>query len=88
MAGRMQRAVEDYEPGLIHPKLGALRLDVSVGYGCFPRDGLDGTALISRADARMYEDKTERKLGTLADRSRPLPEFAPPPELAPLERAA
>ncbi len=66
MADRMQRAVEDYEPGLIHPKLGALRLDVSIGCGCFPCDGLDGTALISRADARMYEDKTERKLGTLA----------------------
>jgi diguanylate cyclase (GGDEF)-like protein/putative nucleotidyltransferase with HDIG domain len=74
MAARMQRAVEDYNPGLVHPKLGALRLGVSIGFGCFPTDGLDGAALISRADAQMYDDKTERKLRTLApDRSRVQP---------------
>ena len=80
MAERLQVAVEEYDPGLIHPRLGALRLGVSIGYACFPADGLDGAALISRADTQMYDNKTERKLGTLADRSRSFP--------VPLERAA
>ena len=66
VAERLQSAVENYEPGLIHPRLGALHLGVSIGYGCFPADGTDFASLIADADAHMYREKTERKLGRLA----------------------
>ena len=83
LMARLQSAVEDYDPGLLHPRLGALRLGVSIGYGCFPGDGTDFPALIAAADTNMYREKTERKLGKLADPDRQLlgPEF-------PLPRAA
>jgi len=70
LAVRLQQAVEKYEPGLLHPRLGALHLGVSIGYGCFPADGQDFTTLISAADTHMYREKTERKLGTLAGSDR------------------
>ncbi len=70
LAERLQAAVESYEPGLIHPRLGALHLGVSIGYGCFPADGTDFTSLIAAADAHMYREKTERKLGRLAGEGR------------------
>jgi diguanylate cyclase (GGDEF)-like protein/putative nucleotidyltransferase with HDIG domain len=70
LAERLQAAVEGYEPGLIHPRLGALHLGVSIGYGCFPADGTDFAALIAAADAHMYREKTERKLGSLAGEGR------------------
>lgn len=66
LAQRLQKAVEEYDPGLLHPRLGALHLGVSIGYGCFPADGEDFTALVSTADTSMYREKTERKLGALA----------------------
>jgi GGDEF domain-containing protein len=62
--------VVEYDPGLFHPKLGALRLGVSIGVGCFPEDGGDCATLLSVADANMYQNKTERKLGQMADRNR------------------
>ena len=71
LAERLQVAVEGYEPGLIHPRLGALHLGVSIGYGCFPSDGTDFASLIADADAHMYREKTERKLGSLAGEGRP-----------------
>lgn len=70
LAARIQMAVECYEPGLIHPRLGALHLGVSIGSGCFPADGPDFTSLIAAADSHMYREKTERKLGKLADPDR------------------
>ena len=70
LAVRLQAAVESYEPGLIHPRLGALHLGVSIGYGCFPADGTDFASLIAAADAHMYREKTERKLGSLAGEGR------------------
>ncbi len=70
LAERLQSAVENYEPGLIHPRLGALHLGVSIGYGCFPADGTDFASLIADADAHMYREKTERKLGRLAGEGR------------------
>ena len=73
LAERLQAAVEDYDPGLIHPRLGALHLGVSIGYGCFPADGTDFASLIADADAHMYREKTERKLGRLAGEGRTLP---------------
>ena len=66
LAKTLQKAVEEYDPGLIHPRLGALHLGVSIGYACFPKDGDDFTTLVSTADASIYREKTERKLGTLA----------------------
>ena len=69
MLHRIKKAVEGYDTGLIHPRLGALRLGVSVGFACFPHDGTDCGTLLSVADAHMYEDKAERKLGSLIDRA-------------------
>ena len=34
---------------------------ISVGRGCFPDDGSDAEALLSRADKDMYRVKRERK---------------------------
>ncbi len=70
LADHLQAAVENYDPGLIHPRLGALHLGVSIGYGCFPGDGTDFASLIADADAHMYREKTERKLGRLAGEGR------------------
>lgn len=70
LAARIRLAVDSYEPGLIHPRLGALHLGVSIGWGCFPADGSDFTSLIAAADSHMYREKTERKLGKLADPDR------------------
>ncbi len=67
MSHRLHAAVLAYDPGLHHEELGALRLGVSIGFGCFPADGSDCTALISAADSRMYRQKTQRKLGRLAE---------------------
>jgi predicted signal transduction protein with EAL and GGDEF domain len=69
MADRLQASVEEYDPRLIHQKLGALRLGASIGYACFPSEGRDCAALIARADSGMYTNKTERKLGALVDRT-------------------
>jgi diguanylate cyclase (GGDEF)-like protein len=66
MAQRLQCAVERYNPGLNHPKLGALRVGASVGFACFPVDGQSFASLLSVADSRMYAEKTERKLSALA----------------------
>ena len=66
LAARIRLAVEAYEPGLLHPRLGALHLGVSIGWGCFPADGSDFTSLIAAADSAMRREKTERKLGQLA----------------------
>ena len=70
LASRIREAVEAYEPGLLHPRLGALHLGVSIGMGCFPIDGSDFTGLLTAADSTMYREKTERKLGNLADPDR------------------
>ena len=82
MAARIQRDVEEYDPGLIHEKLGALRLGVSIGSACFPRDGQDCASLLSAADSQMYHDKTEHKLGRLVDKTRPASADDPPLSLA------
>ncbi len=73
LADRLQSAVERYEPGLDHPRLGALHLGASVGYACFPADGADFASLMADADAHMYREKTERKLGRLAGEGRTPP---------------
>jgi diguanylate cyclase (GGDEF)-like protein/putative nucleotidyltransferase with HDIG domain len=66
LAERIQKAVEQYDPGLTHPQLGALRLGVSIGYACYPGDSDDYTSLFAIADTRMYSNKTERNLRRLA----------------------
>ena len=68
MAQRLQEIVLGYDPGLFHERLGNLSLGVSIGFGCFPQDGLDCAALLSAADGQMYHNKAERKLGILAGR--------------------
>ena len=78
MAARIQQAVEQYDPALTHEKFGALHVGASVGYACFPADGLTCTELLATADAGMYSRKTERKLQKLAN----------PDELRDLPRAA
>ncbi len=70
LAQKIQQAVEAYDPDLIHPKLGALHLGVSIGVACFPHDGEDCATLLSAADTQMYHQKTERKLGKLAGREK------------------
>ncbi|MGC8667762.1 MAG: HD domain-containing phosphohydrolase [Chthonomonadales bacterium] len=70
MARRLQEAVAQFDPALVHPRLGAIRLGVSVGYACYPGDGADCASLLAVADTRMYNQKTERKLGLLAHRTR------------------
>ena len=70
MCQRLEEGVTGYDPGLFHPRLGNLRLGVSIGYGCFPGDGTDCAGLLSAADSQMYHNKTERKLGSLASRDR------------------
>lgn len=66
MARSIHQAVEAYDAGLIHYKLGKLRLGLCIGYACFPQDGKDYATLLSTADANMYRFKTERKLRMLA----------------------
>jgi diguanylate cyclase (GGDEF)-like protein/putative nucleotidyltransferase with HDIG domain len=77
----LQEEVESYNPGLVHEKIGALHLGVSIGYACFPHDGLDCAALLSVADSRMNHHKTERKLGTLATKDRQQQADPPMPPL-------
>lgn len=67
MAQRLEEAVQRYDPGLFHPRLGALRIGVSVGCACYPSDGMDCATLLTVADVAMYRLKTERKLGQLAE---------------------
>jgi diguanylate cyclase (GGDEF)-like protein/putative nucleotidyltransferase with HDIG domain len=66
VARTLQHAIEAYNPGLFHERLGVLRLGVSAGVASFPADGADFATLVSVADAHMYQNKTERKLGRLA----------------------
>ena len=66
----VQEAVAAYDPQLRHGRLGDLRVDVSVGYACFPQNGTDCATLLSVADASMYANKTERKLQTLSGMER------------------
>ena len=74
MCQRLAAAVAAYDPHLVHEPLGALRLGVSIGFGCFPTDGPDCATLISAADSRMYRQKTQRKLGRLAEPKPDVPE--------------
>ncbi|MBB6051205.1 diguanylate cyclase [Armatimonas rosea] len=66
VADTIRRVISLYDPGLQHPRLGALHLGVSIGAACFPEDGTDCTSLLSHADQHMYEDKTDRKLRSMA----------------------
>jgi diguanylate cyclase (GGDEF)-like protein/putative nucleotidyltransferase with HDIG domain len=65
---KIQEAVDNYDPGLIHYRLGNLKVGVSIGYGCYPTDADSFAGLVSVADQRMYEQKNERKLFGLSDK--------------------
>ncbi len=56
VTGRLLEAVE--EP--IHLETGTVRLSASVGAALYPDDAESFEALVSRADARMYEQKRRR----------------------------
>ncbi len=56
VTGRLIEAVE--EP--IHLETGTVRLSASVGAALYPDDAESFEALVSRADARMYEQKRRR----------------------------
>ena len=58
--------MEAYDPGLVHPKLGSLRIGASLGWSSYPEGGSDCTTLLASADSAMYRNKTERKLRRLA----------------------
>lgn len=66
VAETIQLCIGQYDPGLHHPRLGSLRLGVSIGVSCFPEDGTDCPTLLSHADHNMYDDKTDRKLRSMA----------------------
>jgi GGDEF domain-containing protein len=68
IARKIEGAVADEDAGLFHPGMGALRVGVSIGVGCFPQDGPDYAGLLSVADANMRRRKGERKLRQLAVR--------------------
>jgi diguanylate cyclase (GGDEF)-like protein/putative nucleotidyltransferase with HDIG domain len=71
MAAKLHAAVEGFDPGLEHSRLGPLHLGVSIGYAACPEHGKDWATLLSTADSRMHANKTERKLGQLAGASAP-----------------
>jgi diguanylate cyclase (GGDEF)-like protein len=71
MAAQLQAAVEDFDPGLEHSRLGPLHLGASIGFAACPEDGKDWATLLSTADSRMHANKTERKLGQLAGSGAP-----------------
>lgn len=62
----IEAAITSYDPGLVHPKIGQLRLGASIGLACYPSDATDCAGLISVADQAMYAAKTERRLESLA----------------------
>ncbi len=62
----IEKAIDGYDPRLKHPKIGKLRLGVSIGLACYPTDARDCAGLISVADQAMYQAKTERRLESLA----------------------
>lgn len=68
VAEQIQAIVTDYDPRLIHPTIGPLRIGASIGVSCYPADSDAGdcTALLAAADSAMYRNKTERKLRRLA----------------------
>ncbi len=65
---KIQTAVDEYDPELIHYRLGNLKVGVSIGFGCYPTDADSFAGLLSVADQRMYGKKNERKLLGLAER--------------------
>lgn len=69
-AQRIQEAIASYDTGLVHAKLGELRLGVSLGFACFPDDGKDLPSLLSLADQHMYQNKAEHKLERMTELGR------------------
>jgi diguanylate cyclase (GGDEF)-like protein len=69
-AKRLVAAVDRFDPGLYHTMLGHLKLGISIGYACYPEDGVDCATLVAAADAQMYRVKMERKLRLLASGSK------------------
>jgi GGDEF domain-containing protein len=67
LADRLQSAVEAYDVGLVHERLGTLKLGISIGIASYPEDGEEWQDLFAVADRHMYHNKTDRKLGRLIE---------------------
>ena len=57
----IQASVRSHDPELVHYRLGALRLEVTVGVACFPDEGSDAVGLVGAVYSRLAESKNERK---------------------------
>lgn len=68
---RLKDAIDRFDAGLVHYHLGAIKISANVGIACFPTDGKDCQSLLCASDQSMYLAKTNRKLATLSERSRP-----------------
>lgn len=63
---RIKRAIEDYDFGLRHERIGTIRVSVSVGIATFPLDGTEFTRLMAAAEREMKREKSESRLRGLA----------------------
>lgn len=65
IADRLEAAIATEIPGLIHSSFGEIKVGSSIGIALFPQDGIDLPTLLSVADQRMYQCKTQHKLKML-----------------------
>ncbi|HEX5324798.1 MAG TPA: HD domain-containing phosphohydrolase, partial [Capsulimonadaceae bacterium] len=59
---RLDEAIQNEIPGLIHSTFGEVKVGSSIGLALYPEDGFDLPTLLSVADQRMYQCKTQHKL--------------------------
>jgi diguanylate cyclase (GGDEF)-like protein/putative nucleotidyltransferase with HDIG domain len=62
VADRLEAAISTEIAGLIHPTFGEVKVGSSIGIAHYPEDGCDLPTLLSVADQRMYQCKTQHKL--------------------------
>ena len=77
-AQKIERTLTRFDTGLVHPKLGKLRLPLSIGIAHFPQDGNAPSELLSCATHRVQDIKNDRKLTLLSSLSSPSPSIRGP----------
>jgi diguanylate cyclase (GGDEF)-like protein/putative nucleotidyltransferase with HDIG domain len=77
VAARLEQAIADEVDGLHHPVYGEVKVGASIGIASYPRDGTDFPLLLSAADQRMYQRKTQRKLKLLGREGSSVPPESP-----------